>query len=82
MSPQKPGAPHRLGLRRDLGDYDNDGFDDIFITYYGNNVLYHKYGNGIFRDITEKPGLGQAAVRYGSAVPGWTTIARVGWTCS
>jgi len=39
-----------------VGDYDNDGFDDIFITYYGNNVLYHNNGNGTFSDITEKAG--------------------------
>jgi hypothetical protein len=49
-----------------VGDYDNDGFDDLFITYYGHNVLYHNNGDGTFTDVTEKAGLGQAAVRYGS----------------
>ena len=29
-----------------IGDYDNDGFEDIFLTYYGQNVLYHNKGNG------------------------------------
>jgi hypothetical protein len=49
-----------------VGDYDNDGFDDLFITYYGQNVLYHNNGDGTFTDVTEKAGLRQAAVRYGS----------------
>ena len=40
-----------------VGDYDNDGFDDLFITYYGQNVLYHNNGDGTFTDVTEKAGL-------------------------
>src|SRR5215475_11275346 len=43
-----------------VGDYDNDGFDDIFITYYGQNVLYHNNGDGTFTDVTEKAGLNQS----------------------
>src|SRR5947207_15003707 len=34
-----------------IGDYDNDGFDDIFITYYSHNVLYRNNGDGTFRDV-------------------------------
>lgn len=37
-----------------VGDYDNDGFDDLFITYFGKNVLYRNNGNGTFTDVTEK----------------------------
>jgi enediyne biosynthesis protein E4 len=49
-----------------VGDYDNDGFDDLFITSYGHNVLYHNNGDGTFSDVTEKAGLGQDVERYGS----------------
>src|SRR5436309_9328013 len=45
-------------------DYDNDGFDDIFITYYGHNVLYRNNGNGTFSDVTKQSGLAQNAIRY------------------
>ena len=49
-----------------VGDYDNDGFDDLFVTYYGQNVLYHNNGDGTFTDVTEKAGLRRDAIRYGS----------------
>ena len=49
-----------------VGDYDNDGFDDLFITYYGQNVLYHNNGDGTFTEVTERAGLRQPATRYGS----------------
>jgi hypothetical protein len=49
-----------------VGDYDNDGFDDLFITAYGHNVLYHNNGDGTFTDVTEKAGLRGAAVKYGA----------------
>jgi enediyne biosynthesis protein E4 len=49
-----------------VGDYDNDGFDDLFVTYYGHNVLYHNNGDGTFSDVTRKTGLDQTSVRYGS----------------
>src|SRR6266478_10244399 len=40
-----------------VGDYDNDGFPDLLVTYWGQNVLYHNNGDGTFTDVTEKAGL-------------------------
>ena len=40
-----------------VGDYDNDGFPDLFVTYYGHSVLYHNEGNGTFKDVTASAGL-------------------------
>ena len=60
-----------------IGDYNNDGFDDIFITYYGQNVLYHNNGDGTFTDVTERAGLRQSSVRYGSGCS-WVDYDRDG----
>jgi enediyne biosynthesis protein E4 len=40
-----------------IGDYDNDGFEDLFIAYFGQNVLYHNNGDGTFTDVSEKSGI-------------------------
>ncbi len=40
-----------------IGDYDNDGFADVLITQYGDNILYHNNGNGTFTDVTAKAGV-------------------------
>ena len=40
-----------------IGDYDNDGFEDLFVAYFGKNVLYHNNGNGTFTDVSEKAGV-------------------------
>ena len=60
-----------------VGDYDNDGFEDIFITYYGHNVLYHNNSNGTFSDVTERTGLAQKSVQYGSGCS-WVDYDRDG----
>jgi enediyne biosynthesis protein E4 len=49
-----------------IGDYDNDGFEDLFITYYGTNVLFHNNGNGTFTDVTQKAGLAGKPMRWGT----------------
>ena len=55
-----------FGMGVAVGDYDNDGYPDLFVTSYGRCVLYHNNGNGTFTDVTEKAGV---------AAPGWTTSA-------
>jgi len=60
-----------------VGDYDNDGYDDLFITYYGHHVLYRNNGDGTFTDATEKAGLLQDAIRYGAGCT-WVDYDRDG----
>jgi hypothetical protein len=45
------------GLGVAVGDYDNDGYDDLFVTAYGQSHLFHNNGNGTFTDVTRKAGL-------------------------
>jgi enediyne biosynthesis protein E4 len=40
------------------GDYDNDGYEDLFVCGAGRNALYHNNGNGTFTDVTERSGIG------------------------
>jgi hypothetical protein len=47
-----------------IGDYDNDGFDDLFVTYFGKNVLYHNNGDGTFTDVSEKAGVAGNGKRW------------------
>ena len=45
------------GMGMTVGDFDNDGYPDIYISNYGPNVLYHNNGNGTFSDITSNAGV-------------------------
>ncbi len=47
-----------------VGDYNNDGFEDLFLTYYGQNILYRNNGDGTFTDVTAKAGLLHPTTRY------------------
>ena len=54
------------GMGVAVGDFDNDGYEDLFVTGYGGNHLYHNNGDGTFSDVTEKAGVKGA---------GWSTSA-------
>jgi hypothetical protein len=56
----------RYGMGAAVGDYDNDGFPDLYVTGYGGNTLYHNNGDGTFRDVT---------ARAGVAASGWSASA-------
>ena len=49
-----------------VGDYNNDGFEDLFLTYYGQNKLYRNNGDGTFTDVTKSAGLLYPETRFGS----------------
>jgi hypothetical protein len=49
-----------------VGDYDNDGFEDLYVTYYGKNVLYHNNGDGTFTDVSEKSGVAGSGKVWGT----------------
>src|SRR6266571_7969300 len=55
-----------FGMGVAAGDYDGDGWVDLYTTSYGRNILYHNNGNGTFTDVTDKTGV---------AAPGWSTCA-------
>ena len=54
------------GMGVAVGDYDNDGYPDIYVTNFGKNILYHNNGNGTFTDVTAKAGV---------AAGGWSVSA-------
>lgn len=59
-----PGNAYGMGVA--AGDYDADGFTDLYVTQYPRNILYHNNGDGTFTDVTAKAGV---------AAPGWGTSA-------
>jgi len=63
----KAGVPGgTFGMGAAVGDYNNDGLPDIFVSAYGRSVLYRNNGDGTFTDVTDKAGV---------AAPGWSTSA-------
>jgi hypothetical protein len=64
---QKAGVSgNAYGMGVAVGDYDADGFSDLYVTQYPNSILYHNNGDGTFTDVTAKAGV---------AAPGWATSA-------
>ena len=59
-----------------VADYDNDGFDDLYVTCFGPNRLYHNRGNGTFEDVTAKAGVGDPRFSTGAA---WGDYNRDGY---
>jgi hypothetical protein len=64
---EKAGVPgNAYGMGVAVGDYDGDGFPDMYVTQYPRSILYHNNGDGTFTDVTEKSGI---------STPGWSTSA-------
>jgi len=64
---QKAGLTHTgWGQGVCVGDYDNDGWEDLYVTYYGRNVLYHNNGDGTFTDVSDKAGVGGSGKSWGN----------------
>src|SRR3989440_3495561 len=59
-------AGDACGMGVAAGDYDGDGWVDLYVTSYGRNILYHNNSTGTFTDVTDKAGV---------AAPGWSTCA-------
>lgn len=74
------GEGYSMGVA--VGDYDNDGYPDIFVAGVNRNILYHNRGNGTFEDVTEKAHLGGIDPHYGklwSVAAAWVDIDNDGW---
>ncbi|MGC2670271.1 MAG: CRTAC1 family protein [Candidatus Acidiferrum sp.] len=74
------GEGYSMGVA--VGDYDNDGYPDIFVAGVNRNFLYHNRGDGTFEDVTEKAHLGGVDPRYGklwSVAAAWVDVDNDGW---
>ena len=60
-----------------VGDFDNDGYPDLYVTGYGRAILYHNNGNGTFTDVTAKAGVADKGAWSTSA--GWFDFDKDGW---
>ena len=71
------GAEGLYGQGVAVGDYDNDGYPDLYVTGYGRAILYHNNGNGTFTDVTAKAGVGDEGQWSTSA--GWFDYDKDGY---
>jgi hypothetical protein len=74
---ERAGVGHiGYGMGVAVGDYDNDGFLDLYVTNFGRNILYHNNGNGTFTDVTAQAGVEDS---HWSTSAAWVDIDGDGW---
>lgn len=66
LSPHAFDTETDYGIASAVGDYDNDGHDDIYVCCYGHNTLYHNNGDGTFTDVTRKAGIALGGMSTGA----------------